>query len=83
MMLTMKQRDLLQFIIDTQNANNGLTPSFDEMKAHLGLKSKSGIHRIICALEERYFIERLPYRARAIRVMRGPLEGTLNAWVRT
>lgn len=77
-MLTRKQRDVLQFIIDQQLQNNGLTPSFDEMKDHVGLRSKSGIHRIVRALEERGFIFCLHHRARAIEVLRRPLDCTLT-----
>lgn len=70
-MLTRKQYDLLKFINDRQRAGE-LTPSFDEMKDALDLKSKSGIHRLITALEERKFIRRLPNRARALEVIRMP-----------
>jgi repressor LexA len=68
-MLTRKQRELLQFIQD-RLAETGVSPSFDEMKDALGLKSKSGVHRLITGLEERGFIRRLPHRARALEVMR-------------
>ncbi len=68
-MLTRKQNELLTFIAE-RLAETGVSPSFDEMKAALGLKSKSGIHRLITALEERGFIRRLPHRARAIEVLR-------------
>jgi len=70
-MLTKKQHELLLFI-DEQISVNGVSPSFDEMKEALGLKSKSGIHRLISALEERQFIRRLPHRARALEVIRRP-----------
>ena len=70
-MLTKKQRELLLFIRDRLNAN-GVSPSFDEMKEALDLKSKSGIHRLITALEERGFLRRLPHRARALEVLRLP-----------
>ncbi|MFC7050585.1 transcriptional repressor LexA [Emcibacter nanhaiensis] len=70
-MLTKKQRDLLIFIND-RIQENGVSPSFDEMKDALELKSKSGIHRLISALEERGFIRRLPHRARALEVLRLP-----------
>ncbi|MCI4665807.1 MAG: transcriptional repressor LexA [Neomegalonema sp.] len=70
-MLTKKQYDLLLFI-DTRIRESGVSPSFDEMKEALGLKSKSGIHRLITALEERDFIRRLPHRARALEVLRIP-----------
>ncbi|MEZ5919953.1 MAG: transcriptional repressor LexA [Parvularculaceae bacterium] len=70
-MLTKKQNELLRFINDRIQAT-GVSPSFDEMKDALDLKSKSGIHRLITALEERGFIRRLPHRARALEVMRLP-----------
>jgi len=72
-MLTRKQRDLLIFIND-RLAATGVAPSFDEMKDALGLKSKSGIHRLITALEERGFLRRLAHRARALEVLRLPDE---------
>jgi repressor LexA len=68
-MLTKKQRELLQFIQE-RLADTGISPSFDEMKDALGLKSKSGVHRLITGLEERGFIRRLPHRARALEVTR-------------
>lgn len=70
-MLTAKQKTLLQFI-HLRLKQDGVSPSFDEMKDAVGLKSKSGIHRLIGALEERGFLERLPNRARALRVVRMP-----------
>ena len=70
-MLTRKQLELLEFI-DTRMKRDGVPPSFDEMKDALALRSKSGIHRLITALEERGFIRRLPHRARAIEVIRMP-----------
>jgi repressor LexA len=70
-MLTAKQRELLQFINDRVSAT-GVSPSFDEMREALELKSKSGVHRLISALEERQFIRRLPNRARALEVLRMP-----------
>lgn len=70
-MLTQKQKDLLMFIKDRLN-ETGVPPSFDEMKDALSLKSKSGIHRLITALEERGFIRRLPHRARALEVLKLP-----------
>lgn len=70
-MLTRKQLDLLQFI-QQRMQESGVPPSFDEMKDALDLKSKSGIHRLITALEERGFLRRLPNRARAIEVIRMP-----------
>lgn len=68
-MLTAKQRELLQFIT-VRLEESGISPSFEEMKEALDLKSKSGVHRLISALEERGFIRRLPNRARALEVMR-------------
>ena len=70
-MLTVKQRELLLFIDDRLKAS-GVSPSFDEMREALELKSKSGVHRLISALEERSFIRRLPNRARALEVLRMP-----------
>src|SRR5205823_4396564 len=70
-MLTHKQRELLLFIHERLK-EKGVPPSFDEMKDALDLRSKSGIHRLITALEERGFIRRLPNRARAIEVIKLP-----------
>jgi repressor LexA len=70
-MLTRKQSELLRFI-HARLQESGVPPSFDEMKDALELKSKSGIHRLILALEERGFIRRLPNRARALEVIRLP-----------
>ena len=70
-MLTAKQRELLMFI-DQRLGQTGISPSFDEMREALDLKSKSGVHRLISALEERGFIRRLPNRARALEVLRLP-----------
>ncbi|HYE49288.1 MAG TPA: transcriptional repressor LexA [Azospirillaceae bacterium] len=70
-MLTRKQQELLLFI-HRRLGEGGVSPSFDEMKDALGLKSKSGIHRLITGLEERGFIRRLPHRARALEVVRLP-----------
>ena len=70
-MLTKKQYELL-VLIDQRVRESGVPPSFDEMKDALGLRSKSGIHRLITGLEERGFIRRLPHRARAIEVLRLP-----------
>lgn len=70
-MLTRKQHELLMFIHERMK-ESGIPPSFDEMKEALDLKSKSGIHRLITALEERGFIRRLPNRARALEVVRLP-----------
>ncbi len=70
-MLTQKQYELLTFI-DSRLKSAGVSPSFDEMKDALRLKSKSGIHRLLTGLEERGFIRRLPHRARALEVLRLP-----------
>ena len=70
-MLTRKQYDLLMFI-HKRVQRDGVSPSFDEMKDALDLRSKSGIHRLISALEERGFIRRLAHRARAIEIVRLP-----------
>ena len=70
-MLTSKQRELLQFIHERLR-QSGVSPSFDEMREALDLKSKSGVHRLVSALEERQFIRRLPNRARALEVVKMP-----------
>ena len=70
-MLTKKQIQLLEFI-QARMARDGVPPSFDEMKMALDLRSKSGIHRLVTALEERGFIRRLPHRARALEILRLP-----------
>jgi len=70
-MLTRKQLELLTFI-DKRVSRDGVPPSFDEMKEALSLRSKSGIHRLITALEERGFIRRLAHRARAIEIIKLP-----------
>ncbi|RSY88604.1 transcriptional repressor LexA [Sphingomonas koreensis] len=70
-MLTKKQHELICFIADRLN-ETGVSPSFEEMKDALDLKSKSGVHRLISALEERGFLRRLPNRARALEVLRMP-----------
>jgi repressor LexA len=70
-MLTRKQHELLLFI-NRHLTERGVSPSFDEMKEALGLKSKSGIHRLITGLEERGFIRRLAHKARALEVLRLP-----------
>ncbi|TDK53694.1 transcriptional repressor LexA [Antarcticimicrobium luteum] len=79
-MLTRKQLDLLEFI-HKRVQRDGVPPSFDEMKVALDLRSKSGIHRLITALEERGFIRRLAHRARAIEIVKLPdsLGGTASA----
>jgi repressor LexA len=71
MMLTRKQQELLVFI-DSRLQADGVSPSFEEMKEALQLRSKSGVHRLINALEERQFIRRLPNRARALEVLQLP-----------
>ncbi len=70
-MLTKKQHQLLMFINERLRMS-GISPSFDEMKDALDLKSKSGVHRLITALEERGFIRRLPHRARALEIIKLP-----------
>jgi repressor LexA len=70
-MLTRKQQELLLYI-DSKLKEGGVSPSFEEMKEALDLKSKSGVHRLISALEERGFIRRLPNRARALEVLKMP-----------
>ncbi|WDF71825.1 transcriptional repressor LexA [Novosphingobium sp. KACC 22771] len=74
-MLTRKQHELLRFI-QASLEESGVSPSFEEMKEALDLKSKSGVHRLISALEERGFIRRLPNRARALEVLRQPEDVT-------
>ncbi|MFP4097827.1 MAG: transcriptional repressor LexA [Alphaproteobacteria bacterium] len=76
-MLTKKQKDLLLYIHERMSQDD-IPPSFEEMKDALGLKSKSGIHRLISALVERGYIERLPHRARAIEIKRLP-EGLMKS----
>lgn len=74
-MLTAKQHELLRFI-QQRLEETGISPSFEEMKEALDLKSKSGVHRLISALEERGFLRRLPNRARALEVVRQPEDVT-------
>lgn len=81
-MLTRKQHELLTFI-QLRLEESGISPSFEEMKEALDLKSKSGVHRLISALEERGFIRRLPNRARALEVLRQPDSATTKAASRT
>ena len=76
--LTRKQNELLMFINKRLN-DDGVSPSFDEMKEALRLKSKSGIHRLITGLEERGFLRRLPHRARALQVLKLPETAALPA----
>ena len=77
-MLTRKQHELLLFI-NRHLAEHGVSPSFDEMKEALNLKSKSGIHRLITGLEERGFLKRLAHRARALEVVRLPDDVSVRA----
>ena len=77
-MLTRKQHELLMFIHE-RIKETGVSPSFDEMKAALDLASKSGIHRLITALEERGFLRRLAHRARALEVIKMPQQATASA----
>jgi repressor LexA len=79
-MLTRKQHELVRFI-QARLEETGVSPSFEEMKEALDLKSKSGVHRLISALEERGFIRRLPNRARALEVLRQPEDVTRPASV--
>ncbi|MDP9085499.1 MAG: transcriptional repressor LexA, partial [Pseudomonadota bacterium] len=83
-MLTAKQHELLHFIHE-RLGRTGVSPSFDEMREALDLKSKSGVHRLISALEERQFIRRLPNRARALEILKMPelAEPALEAQVAT
>ena len=74
-MLTAKQHELIRFIQERLE-ETGISPSFEEMKDALDLKSKSGVHRLISALEERGFIRRLPNRARALEVIKKPEDAT-------
>jgi repressor LexA len=75
-MLTRKQYELLSFI-NQRLAEGGISPSFEEMKLALGLRSKSGIHRLISGLQERGFIRRLPHRARALEVIKLPEQSAI------
>ena len=76
-MLTKKQKNLLVFI-NKEIRSSGVSPSYEEMKNYLNLKSKSGIHRLISALEERGFIRRLPHKARALEVLKLPETASAN-----
>jgi len=76
-MLTKKQKNLLLFI-NKKLRSTGVSPSYEEMKNSLNLKSKSGIHRLISALEERGFIKRLPHKARALEVIKLPETASAN-----
>ena len=76
-MLTKKQKNLLLFI-NKKLRSTGISPSYEEMKLSLNLKSKSGIHRLISALEERGFIRRLPHKARALEVIKLPETASAN-----
>ena len=77
-MLTRKQHELITFI-QNKLEESGISPSFEEMKEALDLKSKSGVHRLISALEERGFIRRLPNRARALEVIKTPEGSVMKA----
>lgn len=77
-MLTAKQHELIRFI-QARLEETGISPSFEEMKDALDLKSKSGVHRLISALEERGFIRRLPNRARALEVIKTPEDAVTSA----
>ena len=76
-MLTKKQKNLLLYI-NKKLRSSGVSPSYEEMKESLNLKSKSGIHRLISALEERGFIRRLPHKARALEVIKLPETASAN-----
>merc|ERR1712096_534078 len=76
-MLTKKQKNLLMFI-NKKIRSTGVSPSYEEMKNSLNLKSKSGIHRLISALEERGFIKRLAHKARALEVLKLPETASAN-----
>ena len=76
-MLTKKQKNLLLFI-NKKLRSTGVSPSYEEMKESLNLKSKSGIHRLISALEERGFIKRLAHKARALEVIKLPETASAN-----
>ena len=76
-MLTKKQKNLLMYINKKLRAS-GVSPSYEEMKQSLNLKSKSGIHRLISALEERGFVRRLPHKARALEVIKLPETASAN-----
>ena len=77
-MLTKKQKNLLLFI-NKKLRSSGVSPSYEEMKQSLNLKSKSGIHRLISALEERGFIKRLAHKARALEVIKLPETASADA----
>ena len=77
-MLTAKQHELIRFI-QQRLEETGISPSFEEMKEALDLKSKSGVHRLISALEERGFIRRLPNRARALEVVKLPEDAVMGS----
>ena len=68
-MITQKQKKLLAYLSDVIEETGGIGPSYDEMRVAMGLASKSGIHRMIKALEERGYIQRLPNKARAIKII--------------
>lgn len=74
-MLTREQRRCLDFLISYQKAKGGVSPTHDEIAGALGLHSKSGVNRILVGMEERGFIRRLPFRARAIEILKTGTEG--------
>jgi len=76
-MLTKKQKNLLIYI-NEKLKNDGISPSYDEMRESLNLKSKSGIHRLISALEERGFVKRLAHKARALEVVKLPENASIK-----
>ena len=76
-MLTEKQHELLKYIYQ-RVTENGISPSYDEMKLAVNLHSKSGIHRLVNALEERGYIRRLPNRARALEIIKHPFANQSN-----
>ncbi|MDG1030958.1 MAG: repressor LexA, partial [Alphaproteobacteria bacterium] len=81
-MLTRKQHELLAFLVASLQKSD-VTPSFDEMKEAVGLASKSGIHRLVTALEERGYIRRLANKARAIEILRTPSDMQIDNTVST
>jgi len=81
-MLTRKQKQLLDYINQQILETEGVSPSFEEMRTFMNLKSKSGIHRLVTALEARGFIRRIPNCARAIEILRMPQNGSLTHYSR-
>lgn len=79
-MLTKRQGELLAYLAE-QVQDHGLIPAYDQMAKALGIASKSGVHRMVLALEERGFIRRIPHRARAIEIIKTPkTEATDDSW---